>query len=107
MGRRRPAAGQRVGFFDDDDEAFAIAADHQKILDAAERVGLASNDFERDELIGLYAEHGKPALLAALDQYGQHKGKSIAYLRAILAGGPKKTAAEDPNADYFATTVRL
>ena len=96
-----------VGFFDDDDEAFAIQQDHNEILDAAERVGLASNDFERDDLIGLYAEHGKPALLAALDQYGKHKGKSIAYLRAILAGGPKKQTADDPNADYFATAVRL
>ena len=95
-----------VGFFDDDDEAFAIQQDHDEILDAAERVGLASNDFERDDLIGLYAEHGKPALLAALDQYGKHKGKSIAYLRAILAGGPRPAAA-DPNADYFATATRL
>ena len=96
-----------VGFFDDDDEAFAIQQDHDEILDAAERVGLASNDFERDDLIGLYAEHGKHALLAALDQYGKHKGKSIAYLRAILAGGPKKQTADDPNADYFATATRL
>lgn len=96
-----------VGFFDDDDEAFVIQQDHNEILDAAERVGLASNDFERDDLIGLYAEHGKPAILAALDQYGKHKGKSIAYLRAILAGGPKKQTSDDPNADYFATAVRL
>ena len=105
--RNKNKESSSVGFFDDDDEAFAIQQDHDEILDAAERVGLASNDFERDDLIGLYAEHGKPALLAALDQYGKHKGKSIAYLRAILAGGPKKQTADDPNADYFATAVRL
>lgn len=104
--RNKNKESSSVGFFDDDDEAFAIQQDHDEILDAAERVGLASNDFERDDLIGLYAEHGKPALLAALDQYGKHKGKSIAYLRAILAGGPRPAAA-DPNADYFATAVRL
>lgn len=104
--RNKNKESSSVGFFDDDDEAFAIQQDHDEILDAAERVGLASNDFERDDLIGLYAEHGKPALLAALDQYGKHKGKSIAYLRAILAGGPRPAAA-DPNADYFATATRL
>ena len=105
--RNKNKESSSVGFFDDDDEAIAIQQDHDEILDAAERVGLASNDFERDDLIGLYAEHGKPALLSALDQYGKHKGKSIAYLRAILAGGPKKETADDPNADYFATAVRL
>ena len=105
--RNKNKESSSVGFFDDDDEAFAIQQDHNEILDAAERVGLASNDFERDDLIGLYAEHGKTALLAALNQCGKHKGKSIAYLRAILAGGPKKQTADDPNADYFATAVRL
>lgn len=86
------------GFFDDDDEAFAIAADHQEILDAAERVGLASNDRERDKILELYAKHGKPALLMALDQQAEHKGRSIAYLRQILAGTPRMQE-DDPLSD--------
>lgn len=104
--RNKNKESSSVGFFDDDDEAYAIAADHGEILDAAERVGLGSTEAERDKLIELYALHGKPALLAALEQYAEHKGKSIAYLRAILAGEPKKKPA-DPDADYLAHVTLL
>ena len=103
--RNKSKESSSVGFFDDDDDAFAIQQDHNEVLDAAERVGLARNEAERDSLIGLYAEHGKEKLLAALASYGEHGGKSLAYLRAILAATPKKQS--DPNEDYFATASRL
>ena len=103
--RNKNKESSSVGFFDDDDDAFAIQQDHNEVLDAAEHVGLARNDAERDALICLYAEHGKEKLLEAIKAYGEHGGKSLAYLRAILAAKPKQTP--ETTESYFATAARL
>lgn len=83
-----------LGFLDDD-EAEKIAREHSEVLDAAEAAGFGDTDAERGQLIDLYAQYGRKALLDAFGTCVEHKAKSLAYLRKVLQnadqGNPLKT----------------
>lgn len=98
--RNKNKESSSVGFFDDDDDALRIAEEHGEIFDAAERAGFADTDGERAKLIDLYAQHGREALLSALDDCLEHKAKSLAYLRKVLEN--KTKALEAPSTKFAA-----
>ena len=78
-----------------------IQRDHDRILSAAEDAGFARNDATRAKLIALYADNGLQKVLDGIESCVEHGAPSIAYLRAVLKGEPKKAKA-DVNAQKYA-----
>ena len=74
----------------DDDEADRIQGDHDQILDAAEDAGFKMSNDVRARLIALYAEHGMNKMLAGFRACVEHGVPTLAYLKAVLQGEPKK-----------------
>ena len=74
----------------DDDEADRIQGDHDQILDAAEDAGFKMSNDVRATLINLYAEHGMNKMLAGFRACVEHGVPTLAYLKAVLHGEPKK-----------------
>lgn len=74
----------------DDDEAERIQGDHDQILDAAEDAGFKMSNDVRATLINLYAEHGLNKMLAGFKACVEHGVPTLAYLKAVLKGEPKK-----------------
>lgn len=72
------------------EEAADIAADHDRILNAAETAGFARNDATRAKLIDLYATHGLQKVLDGIGSCVDHGVSNIAYLTAVLKGEPKR-----------------
>ena len=78
---------------ENDDNARATQGDHDRILDAAEDAGFQMSNTVRAKLIDLYALHGLEKMLAGIDSCVKHGAVNLAYLEAVLTGGPKKTPA--------------
>lgn len=80
----------------DADETKRIAADHNRVLDAAEDAGFQRSNSVRAKLIDLYAEHGLEKVLAGISSCVQHGAVNLAYLEACMKGGPKKKPSKPP-----------
>ena len=72
-------------------EATEILRDHDTIISAAESAGFPRNDATRKVLIDLYSIHGREKMLNAIDQCVNYSVFTIAYLKGVLKGEPKKT----------------
>ena len=86
--RKEIERNQKV--FIDDDNARAIAEDQNRVLDAAENAGFDRTDAVRAKLLDLFAEHGLQKMLDGIDSCVNHGAANLAYLKAVLTGGPKK-----------------
>ena len=75
-----------------DDDAVKIQGDHDQILDAATDAGFKMSNDVRNAMITLYAEHGLNKMLAGFKACVEHGVPTLAYLKAVLKGEPKKTA---------------
>ena len=73
-----------------DGDAMKIAREHDQVINAAETAGFPRTDAVRGKLIDLYSEHGMKKMLAAIDACVEQGKTSIAYLRGVLRGTPKK-----------------
>ena len=73
-----------------DDDAHEIQSEQNRILDAADDAGFPKSNTVRAKLIDLYAEHGMDKMLNAINECVTHSAVSLAYLQAVLRGGPSK-----------------
>ena len=73
-----------------DSEAGKIQEEHDQVLDAAEDAGFKMSNNVRDTLIALYADHGLNKMLAGFKACAEHGAPTLAYLKAVLKGEPKK-----------------
>ena len=78
----------------DDADAGKIQEDHDHVLNAATDAGFKMSNDVRDALIALYAENGLNKMLAGFKACVEHGVPTLAYLKAVLKGEPKKTAAK-------------
>ena len=88
-----------------DDDARAIQSEQNRVLTAAEDAGFPKNNTVRAQLITLYAEYGLEKTLDGIRECATHSASSIAYLSAVLKGGPKMqkpmvVAQDFPQRDY-------
>ena len=74
----------------EDEDAVSIQNDHNEILDAAEWIGLPASQQNIKNLIDLYAECGKEAVLYAISQAGKYNKVSIAYIEKVARDGGKE-----------------
>ena len=85
--------------FIEDDAAQSIQREQDMILTASENAGFNTSPMSRSKLVELYATHGKDKMLNAIDECVRHGVTNIAYLEAVLRGGPRKAkprvAAQD------------
>ena len=81
----------RNGFIADDDAA-AIMESHNRVFERAEDCGFALTTHTMDALVDLVSKHGVERMLAALSDCAEHGAKTLAYLRKVLEGKPKKQA---------------
>ena len=86
--------------FLDDNEARETAADHDRVLNAAEDAGFGMSNDVRAELIAMYADHGLQKVLEGLKSCVKHGAPNLAYLEAVLRGEPKKPKAVVPAQNY-------
>lgn len=88
-----------------DAEAREIQNDQNRVLDAAEDAGFKMSNDVRSALIALYADSGLEKVLDGLKSCSEHGVPTLAYLRAVLKGEPKKSKArvvaqDFPQRDY-------
>ena len=77
--------------FMDEDDAQRIATEHERVLDAAEDAGFKMSNDVRARLIALYADNGLDKMLDGFRSCVDHGVPTLAYLKAVLKGEPKKT----------------
>ena len=77
--------------FIDEDDAQRIAIEHERVLDAAEDAGFKMSNDVRARLIALYAYNGLDKMLEGFRSCVDHGVPTLAYLKAVLKGEPKKT----------------
>lgn len=85
-----------------EEELFSIQADHNEILSAAEGIGLPPSPQNCKDLIDLYAEHGKEAVLYAISQAGRYNKISIAYIQKVAEGGGEKKPETEEKYNWLA-----
>jgi hypothetical protein len=90
--RIQESESEKGGFIGGGD-ATEILRDHDTIISAAESAGFPRNDATRKVLIDLYSIHGREKMLNAIDQCVNYSVFSIAYLKGVLKGEPKKARA--------------
>ena len=73
-----------------DDEAHQIQREQDYVLTAAENAGFNKSPMSRAKIVELYAEHGKDKILNAISECVRYGVTNLAYLEAVLKGGPKK-----------------
>ena len=76
-----------------DDEDHRIAAEHDRVLTAAEDAGFTRSNTVRAKLIDLYAVHGLDKVLAGIESCVKHGAPNLAYLEACMKDEPKKPRA--------------
>ena len=78
--------------FTADEDLRRIQEDHNAILDLAERIGIVTRDWDRDQIIDLYAKYGREVVEYALTESGKSNKKSLKYIEAICRnyGKPKE-----------------
>ena len=74
-----------------DDDAHAIQREQDQVLTAAENAGFNTSPMSRAKIVELYAEHGKDKILNAISECVRYGVTNLAYLEAVLKGGPKKS----------------
>lgn len=85
-----------AGFISDSD-GFRIQEDHNAILDLAERIGIVTRDWDRDQIIDLYGQYGREVVEYALTESGKNNKKNLKYIEAICKNyGKPKSQEEDP-----------
>lgn len=88
-----------------DDEARQIQQEQNRVLNAAEDAGFKMSNDVRTALTALYADSGLEKMLDGLKSCSEHGVPTLAYLRAVLKGEPKKSKArvvaqDFPQRDY-------
>lgn len=88
-----------------DEEAKAIQAEHDRLFNAAQDSGFKMTNNVHASLLALYAENGLDKMLYGLKECSEHGVPTLAYLRAVLKGEPKKQkpkvkAQDFPQRDY-------
>ncbi|MCR5565999.1 MAG: hypothetical protein K6F61_04045 [Clostridiales bacterium] len=82
-----------------DSDAHAIQREQDVILTAAENAGFNKSPMSRAKIVELYAENGKDKMLNAINECVRYGVTNLAYLEAVLRGGPRKAkprvAAQD------------
>lgn len=73
----------------DDEDAHAIQAEQNRVLDAAQDAGFLNSNSVRASLLRLYAEHGLERMLKAFESCVKHSAPNLAYLEACLKDKPK------------------
>ena len=73
-----------------DDDAHEIQSEQNRVLDAAVDAGFQQSNTVRAKLIALYAENGLDRMLNAINECVTHGAVNLAYLQAVLRGGPRK-----------------
>ncbi len=76
--------------FINSEEAGIIRSEHERVLDAAEIAGFDRTDYVRSKLIDLYADNGLEKMLSAIEACAEHGAPTVAYLKGVLKGGPRK-----------------
>jgi len=79
-----------------DDEAAAIANDHDRIFSAAEDAGFPRTNAVRARLIDIYAQHGLEKVLSGIESCVRHGATNLAYLEACMTDRPKPGEEPDP-----------
>ena len=74
----------------DEAEAQKTQHEHDEILNAATGAGFDSTPFVQARLIQLYTEYGRDKMINAIAECAIHSASNLAYLKAVLAGGPKR-----------------
>ena len=87
--------------FMDESEARAIQGEHDRILDAAKDAGFKCTNTENAALIQLYAQHGLQKMLDGFTSCAEHSAPTLAYLRAVLKGEPRKKTGKVLPAQNF------
>ncbi|MBP5462910.1 MAG: hypothetical protein J6Y20_12420 [Lachnospiraceae bacterium] len=72
------------------EDAVAIIREHDQVISAAENAGFKMSETVRSMLIDLYSEHGLSKMLEAIKACAVHGVFTVAYLRGVLNGEPKK-----------------
>lgn len=100
-----------------DDDADAIAAEHSRVLDAAQAAGFPRNTATFDRLTALIAEYGAAWVEAAIARCVEQGTQKLSYLSAVLAGykregGPaerkqERSAWEEHLADLRARGIEV
>ena len=74
----------------DDDDAFQIQHDHDRVITAAEDAGFKMSNNVRASLIALFAEFGLDKVLEGIQSCSDHGAANLAYLRACMNGEDRK-----------------
>lgn len=72
------------------EEADVIRSEQDKLLSTAEVAGFDRTDYVRAKLLDLYSDNGLQKMLSAIEACAEHGAPTIAYLKGVLKGGPKK-----------------
>ena len=72
------------------DDARKIQSEQNRVLDAAEDAGFRISNDVRAAFIALYADHGLQKILDGLKSCVDHGAPTLAYLRGVLKGEPRK-----------------
>ena len=83
-----------------DDEAHAIQAEQNRVLDAAEDAGFLNSNSVRAKLLKLYADNGLERMLNAFESCVKHGAPNLAYLEACLKDAPRKAKPRVPAQDF-------
>ena len=87
--------------FMDDAEAHGIQHEHDRVLEAAKNAGFKGTNTENAALIQLYAQYGMEKMLEGFNACVEHSVPSLAYLRAVLKGEPRKQTGKVLPAQNF------
>lgn len=83
------------------EDAFAIIREQDQVISAAENAGFKLSETVRSMLIDLYSEHGLSKTLEAINACAVHGASTIAYLRGVLNGEPKKKEKKRVSAQEY------
>ena len=77
----------------DEEELKTVNRDHRDIIDRMEYVGFPMDTAVIDKVIGMYADHGKDAVLHSLDECIGVEGNKLRYLTKVIENYGKDKAS--------------
>lgn len=83
-----------------DDDAQQIQTEQNRVWDAAEDAGFIMSNDVRSSLIALYASYSLEKVLDGLKSCSDHGAPTLAYLKAVLSGKPRKQKPSVVAQDY-------
>lgn len=83
-----------------DADARQIQTEQDRVLDAAEDAGFRMSNDVRSSLIALYASYSLEKVLDGLKSCSDHGAPTLAYLKAVLSGKPRKQKPTVVAQDY-------